>query len=295
LWISLAVCFLSGIGLSIQLRYLRKKIIDPVNSLVMVASNGLPINASWPNEVQEIGEELRSSFEAKEQAVFSLLVRGVIHDIKTFLHSLLIATEVIGEASDPEKRLRRLENLYAASKINLPKMKRIIELTLDGGRTIEVSRTSHKLLDTVAEAIAANSSYARECNVSIAYAEIHPVEAVHDPVQLERAMSNLIRNGIEAAASGDLGQPKCREVQVSVQKLDNDTVEVNIDDSGSGYDGYPSKFMPTASKKAHGAGLGLYITQKIVHGHDGQLVVNKSKVLGGARFSVQIPTGDILC
>jgi signal transduction histidine kinase len=291
-WSTLPVFFLIVAGLIIQLVFLRREIVEPVNALVGAADSSFVVQEDWPVEVKQIGEELRTSFDAKEQAVFALLAEGVIHDIKTFMHSLLIATDMIGEASDDAKRLRRLENLYNASKSNLPKIKRIIELTLVGSREIQINEVESDLVETIKGAVAANSAYAKERRVALSVNQSKMIIAAHDPVQLERALANLIKNGIEVFSSGESKLATHREVRISVSDLD-DSVQIAIEDSGPGYAGDVSHFMPTKSQKAHGAGLGLYITQKIIHGHQGKLDVMKSAVLGGARFCISLPKGGV--
>lgn len=292
-WSTIPVFLLIVSGLVIQLVFLRRKVIDPVNSLIGAGDADFAVNDAWPIEVKQIGEDLRESFDAKEQAVFAMLAKGVIHDIKTFMHSLLIATDMISESFDETKRTRRLENLYTASKSNLPKIKRIIELTLDGSRDVPIRETNGSLTGTIKGAIAANAAYADEKSVLVSFDSPSEITAAHDPVQLERALANLIRNGIEVFSSSESASNAPREVRVSVDISDGDAIQINVEDSGPGYEGDGDKFLPTKSQKAHGAGLGLYITQKIVQGHRGKLEVIRSALLGGARFCISLPKGGL--
>lgn len=290
-WSALPVFFLIAVGLFIQLVFLQKKVINPIGALVGAGDANFSVRDQWPVEVRQIGGELKASFEAKEQAVFALLAKGVIHDIKTFMHSLLIATDMIGESADEAKRVRRLENLYKASKSNLPKIKRIIELTLDGSRDIPIREVESDVLATIKGAIAANADYAQEKAVTIRLEGSEKMLVTHDPVQLERALANLIRNGVEVFSDRNVEGETKREVLVSVSEVDQQTVSISVEDTGSGYSGEAEQFMPMKSAKAHGAGLGLYITNKIIQGHRGSLKVMRSVALGGARFCVSIPRG----
>ena len=292
-WSTLPVFFLIVTGLVIQMVFLRRQLVDPVNSLVGAADADFVVHDNWPIEVKQIGQDLKASFNAKEQAVFALLAKGVIHDIKTFMHSLLIATDMIGESSDETKRVRRLENLYTASKSNLPKIKRIIELTLDGSREIPIHKVDNSLTNTIKGAVAANSVYAQEKNVIITFNSPNEITAVHDPVQLERALANLIRNGIEVFTGAEPAINAPREVRVSVDVPDGDAIQIYVEDSGPGYTGVGNQFLPIKSQKAHGAGLGLYITQKIIQGHRGKLEVMKSSLLGGAKFCISLAKGGM--
>ncbi len=290
-WSTLPVFFLMATGLVIQMVFLQRKVLDPVKALVGAGDAKFSLQEEWPVEVKQIGGELKAAFEAKEQAVFALLAKGVIHDIKTFMHSLLIATDMIGESSDKEKRMRRLENLYTASKTNLPKIKRIIELTLDGSSDIPINKSKTSVNQTIEGAVVANASYAAEKSVVVEFAEIDDIVAAHDPVQLERAIANLIRNGIEVFSGYKDESKRMRKVRVSVTEESSESVRFNIEDSGPGFEGETDNFMPVKSTKAHGAGLGLYITNKIIEGHLGKLHVMRSEALGGAKFSISLPKG----
>ncbi|MEI6397519.1 MAG: hypothetical protein WCO71_02000, partial [Pseudomonadota bacterium] len=165
--------------------------IEPINSLVTAAERQTPIPDHWPAELKEIATNLADSFEAREQAVFAMLAKGVIHDIKTFLHSLLTATELVREQqSDAEKKTARLDSLYRACAMNLPKMKRIIELTLDGSRDIPIRPALSELNQTIQGAIDANRDQAKAKGVKIDFRTPKGgIIVAHDPVQLERALS----------------------------------------------------------------------------------------------------------
>jgi len=295
LWSALPVLLLIALGLFFQLLFLRKHIIEPVSSLVSAAVNEIEVQDSWPIELKQIGLNLSESFKAREQAVFTMLAKGVIHDIKTFLHSLLIAVDLINE-SEGDKRNTRLEKLYEACKISLPKMKRIIELTLDGSQEIPIRPVEANLINTIKGAVDANIAYARERGVVIATSESSSsIILAHDPIQLERALANLIKNGIEAVFLADGKGRKENKVLVEITDSPSGDLEITVEDSGLGFDlEKKSSFIPVKSKKAHGAGLGLYITEKIITGHHGRLCALHSSLLGGAKLSVSLPKGRVV-
>ncbi len=292
LWSALPVFIALVTGLMLQRKFLRRFMIEPINSLVTAAERQTPIPNHWPIELKEIATSLAGSFEAREQAVFAMLAKGVIHDIKTFLHSLLIATELVREQqADAEKKIARLDSLYRACALNLPKMKRIIELTLDGSREIPIRPLPTELSHTIQGAIDANRDQAKLKDIKINFCAPKGGTIVpHDPVQLERALSNLIKNGIEAVSATDRKSNTDRQVRITVSDDSAGLVATSIEDTGSGINCDPEcLFKPTKSKKAHGAGLGLYITEKIVRGHGGIIRAAQSEDLGGASFTLYLP------
>ena len=290
LWSALPVFLTLVTGLILQRLFLRRFVIDPINSLVPAAERQASIPDHWPLEIKAIARNLAESFEAREQSVFAMLAKGVVHDIKTFLHTLLIATELVREQqADPEKRAVRLESLFRSCSMNLPKIKRIIELTLDGSREIPIRAINAALAPTICGAIEANLDHAKANSVKISvFLPDGEITVAHDPVQLERALSNLIKNGIEALPSGDSSSK--RQVRISVTNEDNGLIKTSVEDTGLGIDCESTNlFKPTRSKKAHGAGLGLYVTEKIVRGHGGYIRVTRSEDLGGANFYFYLP------
>ena len=146
LWSTLPIVLLLGVGLFFQRLYLRRYIVRPIEALVETTMSNREPPAHWPQELRTIAANLSETFEAREQAVFGQLARGVVHDIKTLLHSLVTATELVQEQPEGSpKRAVRIESLLRAASTNLPKMRQIIEQTLDGSREIPVQPRTHDL------------------------------------------------------------------------------------------------------------------------------------------------------
>lgn len=106
-----------------------------------------------------------------------------------------------------------------------------------------------------------------------------------DEVLLRQAISNLVRNGVEAAAGA--GRPPLVRVAGS---LDEELVRITVDDNGPGVPAaHAAKiFQPFVTTKAQGTGLGLAIVQKVVVSHNGRIVF-ANRPEGGAQFRLQIP------
>ncbi len=106
-----------------------------------------------------------------------------------------------------------------------------------------------------------------------------------DDVLLRQAFSNLLRNSLEACASGN------GTAQVIVRgEVDGGDVLVTVDDNGPGLApaAVSRLFQPFATTKAAGTGLGLAIVQKVIVSHNGVIVAGGSPA-GGARFQVRLP------
>ncbi len=110
---------------------------------------------------------------------------------------------------------------------------------------------------------------------------------------LEIALSNIIKNAIEAAASEVRVSLKIKShksmvnSQVSEKNLNANQCIIEIEDNGTGVDeNIKDKiFEPFFTTKKSGTGLGLAIAYRIITGFGGNIFVDRSS-FGGARFTI---------
>ena len=105
-----------------------------------------------------------------------------------------------------------------------------------------------------------------------------------DDVQLQFAISNLLRNGVEAIVAGG---GERREIEVGIAE-DGDGVRLTVGDSGPGWPGGAIADVLLASSKPEGTGIGLFVVTTAVENHAGRLTVGESR-LGGAEFRIWLP------
>jgi signal transduction histidine kinase len=106
-----------------------------------------------------------------------------------------------------------------------------------------------------------------------------------DAVPLQMAVSNLLRNGIEAAAERPPGQ---RHVRLGLEREPGGVV-VEVADSGSGFRFDPEGDTVLRSDKPGGSGLGLFVVRTTVANHRGRLSFGRCGELGGARVRLHLP------
>lgn len=285
----LIACFLLiGIitiaGLWLQIKYLNRHIVHPIESLVHISTGDKSVCEHWPLEIQEISEKLNNSFKERDQVIYSQVARGVIHDIRTILQSLQVATDLAVEKQSEQ----RLKNLLDVSKSKLPSLLGIITTALDGSREITVKAEPNDLVRTLQNSIDTNKALSLSKMIEIQF-QNNPQSAIvaHDPIQLERVFTNILRNAVEAVESGKSEQ---KTVQIRLDQSLDGLAKVSIEDSGHGLPEKPeSVFRLLKSTKPHGSGLGLLVSKKIVEAHGGSLTASHSQALKGAKFEIQIP------
>jgi len=280
---------LAAFGFFLQRRHLRRYFIRPVEALAETSVGSRAPDESWPLEIQRIAQKLAGSFAEREQAVFGQVARGIIHDIRTHIHSIHTATQLSEmEAADAEQRLHRMERLLAACQRNVPKIKNIIDLSLDTSREIPLKTKRSDVAQAVKQAIANVEEITKAKGISISQDFSGDLSAEYDAVQLERAFTNVVKNAVEAAE--DKHVPGAVVVRGARSAS---SIRISVEDSGHGLRDKTSVFRPLKSTKAHGIGLGLFISRKIVEAHQGKIIPDNSTELGGAKFTVEIPVSDV--
>jgi signal transduction histidine kinase len=109
-----------------------------------------------------------------------------------------------------------------------------------------------------------------------------------DEVLLRQAMSNLLRNAVEACSA--VGTRPTIVVQSEIDRAQHVT-RIAVSDNGPGVppELHDRIFRPFVTSKRSGTGLGLALVQKIVVYHNGRIVAGASP-LGGARFQITLPS-----
>ncbi|MGN0855155.1 MAG: sensor histidine kinase [Kiritimatiellia bacterium] len=103
-----------------------------------------------------------------------------------------------------------------------------------------------------------------------------------DKDQIEQVLFNLIKNAQEAIADGGA-------IEIDISSDDNDVI-VRIADNGLGMapEQVAHLFEPYRTTKAHGTGLGLMISARVIRDHGGTIAV-ESAPGQGTIFTVRLP------
>ena len=106
-----------------------------------------------------------------------------------------------------------------------------------------------------------------------------------DAGQLEQALINLIKNGIEAAENGAAG------VDITVSRA-RDAALIDIRDTGPGVANPDNLFVPFfTTKKGTGAGLGLWVVKQLAEKYHGRITIRTSQAASrhGTAVSIFLP------
>ncbi|MBS1589648.1 MAG: GHKL domain-containing protein [Bacteroidetes bacterium] len=123
---------------------------------------------------------------------------------------------------------------------------------------------------------------------SFSFNKTSELKLLGDTLMLQMAFTNIIENAIKYS-------PAEKPITVSLKKKGNNAI-LQIADEGIGISDSEKqkifrKFYRIGNentRKTKGTGLGLYLAQKIIHQHDGKIVVRENQP-NGAVFEISLP------
>ncbi len=150
----------------------------------------------------------------------------------------------------------------------------------------ESEKRVESLSRLIEEAGALGLAGAREQNVQLRFTLNPDADLVlADRVQIQQVLVNLFRNALEAMA-----QSPRRELITTNAKVADDMIEIEVSDTGSGFqdDVLPNLFQTFFTTKETGMGVGLSISRSIIEAHGGRMWA-ENNAAGGATFRFTLP------
>lgn len=228
----------------------------------------------------ELAEAQENLVRQERLAILGQLAGGVAHQIRNPLAAIMNATYVLkrhlspGQHQNVEDAIRIIHDEVRHANI-------IITGLLDYARVRTPDRHPTSMVDLLerildADWIPDNIRIERRLPKTNVVLDV-------DVDQLQGAISNLIRNAIDAMPSGG-------ELLVSLDvSRSADEIEITVSDSGAGISPQvrPHLFEPLHSTKPSGIGLGLVTARRFVEAHGGTIFA--VEVDRGARFAIRLP------
>jgi signal transduction histidine kinase len=214
--------------------------------------------------------------QSEKLAGIGRLAAGVAHEINNPL------AVILGYA----RLLHRKANGAAAADLHVIeeetlRAKLIVDGLLDLSRPLTIEPEPIDVRALCDEAVARLRETRLLENVEVSVSGQGSIEG--HPQKLRQVVLNLVKNAAEAAGPGG-------RVEVVVQGAAGGGARVMVRDSGPGlsHDARAKLFEPFYTTKDTGTGLGLAVSQGIVHAHGGEIEAEASP-RGGAQFTVRLP------
>jgi PAS domain S-box-containing protein len=218
----------------------------------------------------------------------TFLAAGVAHEIGNPLNSLHIHLQLLARELDslPAGSRKSIEDLVRISRGEVERLNMIITQFLKAIRPAVPDRQPCRMEEVLKETIAfmKHEIENRDVIVEVKIPEPLPVISV-DRNQIKQAFFNVTKNSLQAMINGGL---------LTITLFSNDRfLGVSFKDNG---EGMPSEqlgrlFKPYHSAKTDGSGLGLFIVQRIIQDHGGEIEVY-SRPKAGTVFTMYLPLNE---
>ena len=241
--------------------------------------------------LRDRGEEMSARHEAEQHRMEEALrekealaragelTAGIAHEVRNGLGTIVGYARLLERSTLPE------DDVAAARTIReeCETLETVVRRFTDFVKLEKLQLVETDLARLVARVVAREQRAREEVRTRIVGLDA-PLVARADEELLERALENVVRNAVEAAAAGG------RHVEVSADAEDG-RVEIRVDDDGPGLPpDHPGEIRPFYTTRPGGLGLGLPLARKIVLLHGGSLAL-APRAPTGARVLILLPLG----
>jgi len=258
-----------------------------INTRLHISDNGQPLFLSILRDTTERIKTERAKMES---------VSVVTHELRTPLTSIkgalrLLSSGALGTLNDKAQSV--LDIAVRNSDRLLMVVDDILDLEKIRAGKMELNCAPVNLATFVADVVEMNTGYADEHNVTFDFeTELTQANANIAAERMMQVFSNLLSNAAKYS-------PERGSVKVSLTQ-DGAFWRISVQDSGPGipesgrksvFESF-SQIESSDGQKRKGTGLGLTISQKIVHAHNG-VIDFESEVGKGTTFFVKLPMMNV--
>lgn len=225
--------------------------------------------------------------QADKMVLLGQLSAGVAHEIKNPLAAVNLNLQIIKRnVEDDSPQFQYVKTALQG----VDRISRIVEVTLNFSRPTIPDIHENSMNELIKHSLELVHSVLKrkEINVEIDLSDGLPLVSV-DAKQIQQVLINLIKNAADAIK--ETGTIKLTSfIEKAQGRSEGEFVVVSIEDNGEGIlpEDISKIFNPFFTRKADGTGLGLPITQRIMHQHNGIIDV-ESKINEGTTFYVKLP------
>jgi CheY-like chemotaxis protein len=244
-------------------------------------------------DITERKKHERGLIEAKERAeemsrLKSTLLTNMSHEIRTPLTAIIGFSDFLQKGVKPEQREEFAQLINMSAHRLMETLNSVMDLAQLEGGGLKLEPRRVNVNSQVRETISLFDLQAREKGLRLTFhASETPVEALLDPVALNRVLTNLLANALKFTHTGS--------IIVAVEARDKQ-VEIRVQDTGIGIS---KSFLPRIfdefkqeseglARDYEGNGLGLTITKQLVELMEGQIDVESEKGKGST-FRIVLP------
>lgn len=301
-WVSIAVALTGAIVFIVwQIVVFKQYVLEPIRLLEHRLKTSFKDAAGLPLALERIPSDYRgiataineiadilkvSAFDLarqERQAVLGRIAAGLIHDLRHPIQSLQNCGKNLDQAVHDDVMRATLKRNFDRELSKINQFLRDLQHLTQELPHVPISLSVKNLLE---ESLASFQDLALEHHVEVVMnCTPESLALVGDYFSLNRLLSNLISNALDAMESGGV-----LTATAGVDPSDAGKIVIEIRDTGTGIpaDRLTGIFEEFWTSKPRGIGLGLAIARRIAELHGGRLEV-KSVLSQGTRFTVVLP------
>jgi len=227
---------------------------------------------------RETFKDVQAMIVLKDKLKTSLHAAAVAHEINQPLSGLLLNCQLLLEKSPNDSGLHLLNDQATQVVGTIEKMRSLL-------RSVQSAHLLLSLADVVASALIYARSNIHKLNSCLEIEGLNNrLSILGDSAQIQIALVNLLRNGIEAVYASQVDSPR---VQVELSRQGSFAV-ISVSDNGPGFVADKLDQLLLTTSKPQGSGLGLFVVQCTMDNHQGRAELLSSD-LGGAKINLFFP------
>jgi PAS domain S-box-containing protein len=229
--------------------------------------------------------EDRERVATEKMRSLNKLAMGVAHEIRN-------PVVMIGGFAGRIIKLdgNNMEAISYAHKIleGARRLESLVEEVQGCANLANIKAVKGSLAEVAFETVKEMESHASEKSIKLLFHDLSSKSGISrfDPDMMKIAIGNLLQNAIDFSSVGS-------EVDIFVHENDNETI-LGVKDYGAGIADAEREFVfdPFFSTKPQGTGMGLAVTERIVHEHGGRIQLDS--IPGkGSLFRISIPNNFV--
>lgn len=272
-----------------HLRALCTFVSDPQGAGLREIGVNFDITAEKEAAERERKLAARHRRELEQKLKTSLSAAAVAHEINQPLSAILLDSQMALQRIQGDSRELAQARAFLSSTIsNAERTVETIGKMMSLLRSVQTNPKEVNLVNVLRSAELHAKDDLRAAGITLRVeATGRAVKVRGDEGQLLLAVSNLLRNAIEAMRPGDTVRP--REIVISVAR-EHKAIVLSVADGGPGLPRETLAKIPLHTTKPQGNGLGLFIVKAVAENHGAKLEARQS-ALGGAELRLVFPAG----
>jgi len=268
-------------------------------------TDGKPIRAVGAlmniTETKNLLLETENQRQAAEDAnrAKTTFLSTMSHEIRTPMNAILGITEILLQKDNLAKDVREsLDKVYASGDLLLSIINDILDLSKIEAGKLELLIDKYEIASLISDTVQLNLMRigSKKIEFELHVDENVPVSIMGDELRVKQILNNLLSNAFKYTDSGTVKMTVTAE---PCDKPDESIVLViSVSDTGQGmtkeqiaavFDEY-SRFNQEANRTTEGTGLGMSITQNLIHLMKGNITVDSEPGVGST-FTIHLPQG----